>query len=286
MPLLSKEELEGMTPVFRGKVGNALAECLMRMLDVDELNALYDRLQEHSGPDFASAVLNDIGIDVSIGYAPGADADLGAILPEGPFITISNHPCGHVDGVALVDLFGHLRPDYKVMVNRILGRVKNLESNFISVTPTGNQRTAATAASISGVKAALQHLRDGGALGLFPSGAVSDLSIRDRCVRDREWQEPVIRLIRKAKVPILPVRFFDGNSSFYYSLGLIDWRVRLLRLPSEVFNKRGKRFRVGIGPLIPVEVQDGFDKDIEGFSAFLRSSVYDMPLPEKFINSR
>ena len=95
MPLLSKEELEGMTPVFRGKVGNALAECLMRMLDVDELNALYDRLQEHSGPDFASAVLNDIGIDVSIGYASGADADLGAILPEGPFITISNHPCGH-----------------------------------------------------------------------------------------------------------------------------------------------------------------------------------------------
>jgi len=67
----------------------------------------------------------------------------------------------------------------------------------------------------------------------------------------------------------------DRNSDFYYSLGLIDWRVRLLRLPSEVFNKRGKRTRISIGEMITPEQQSKF-KDVDGLRAFLRSSVYNL----------
>ncbi len=96
-------------------------------------------------------------------------------------------------------------------VNEILARVKTMDGNFISVTPTSNERKAPTASSLKGVRMALEHLRGGGCLGLFPSGAVSDLSLKEGCVRDREWQEPMIRLIMKAKVPIVPVRFFDGT---------------------------------------------------------------------------
>lgn len=288
MPLLTLNELEQMAPFFRGRIGNALAGGLMKLLNVDSLNALYDRNSQTRGADFASDILNDIGLKYRLGFSypvdisqPNAVAALKAMLPDTAFITISNHPCGHVDGVCLVDIFGHIRSDYKVMVNEILSRVENLSDNFISVTPTGNRRTAPTVTSISGIKTALTHLRAGGCLGLFPSGAVSDLSLRDGCVRDRDWQEAIVRLIRKARVPILPVRFFDGNSRFYYSLGLIDWKVRLLRLPSEVFNKGGKPFRVGIGPVITVEEQDGI-RDFNAFKAFLRSSVYDMPCPDVF----
>jgi putative hemolysin len=150
--------------------------------------------------------------------------------------------------------------------------IKPLENCFIQVTPTGTERTAPTSASVSGIKAALRHLRSGGSLGLFPSGAVSDLSIKDRCVRDREWQEAVIKLIMKAQVPVIPVRFFDGNSVFYYSLGLIDWRIRLLRLPAEVFNKRGKTMHIGIGKVISVEEQKRFGHDLRGFGEYLRKA--------------
>ena len=282
MPLLTSEELSDMAPVFRGKVGQGLARTLIHWLNVDELNSLYDRYADLEGPDFAAAVLKDLGMDIMAGFGNGYEGELKDYLPSGPFITISNHPCGHVDGVSLVDLFGRIRPDYKVMVNQILARVKNLDANFISVTPVGKERTGPTAASISGVKAALHHLRSGGVLGLFPSGAVSDLSLKDGCIRDRQWQDPVIRLIRKAAVPVVPVRFFDGNSPFYYSLGLIDWRVRLLRLPSELFNKNGNPFRIGIGPVISPQQQEGFGTDIEAFSAFLRSAVYDMQMPDAF----
>ena len=110
-------------------------------------------------------------------------------------------------------------------------------------------------------------------LGLFPSGAVSDLSLKDGCIRDREWQEPVIRLIKKLNVPIVPVHFIDRNSNFYYSLGLIDWKVRLLRLTAEVFNKRGKRTRIAIGEIITPEQQDEFS-DIRLFGEFIRNKVY------------
>ena len=92
-------------------------------------------------------------------------------------------------------------------------------------------------------------------------------------MRDRQWQEPVLRLIRKLNVPVVPVHFLDRNSDFYYSLGLVDWRVRLLRLPSEVFNKKGKTARIAIGEIITPQKQDEF-QDIASFGSFLRKSVY------------
>ena len=280
MPLITLQELEQLTPLFRGRVGQSLARGTMRLLSVDKLNALYDRHAHLCGADFARSVLNDLGIDYEV-FAESAVAETQLYtLAETPFITISNHPYGSIDGVILADLFGHRCSSYKLMVNKVLGRVEPLASSFIPVTPTGAQRTAATTESIMGVRRALMQLRSGGGLGLFPSGAVSDFSLRDGCVRDRPWQPAIISLIIKARVPIMPVRFFDRNSAFYYALGLIDWRVRLLRLPAEVFNKGGRPVRLGLAPLISVEEQQEFlaTHTIEEFSAWLRSKVYGMTL--------
>ena len=272
MPLLTADELERMSPVFKGQLGQAAADVLMRVLSVDKVNDLYDRNRHLQGVDFADAVLKDVGLGHMLSSPP--------ILPEGPFITVSNHPCGHLDGVLLIDIFAHMRPDYKVMVNGVLSRIEPLKDNFISVTPVGNDRGTPTSVSIKGVKEALAHLRTGGALGLFPAGAVSDLSLKDGYVRDRQWQEPVIRFIMKAGVPVLPVRFFDGNSALYYALGCVDWRIRLLRLPAEVFNKRGKTMRVGIGAVVPPQQIAAFGNDTLAVRDYLRSCVYGMDRPD------
>ena len=268
MPLLTLNELEKATPLFRGKCGNAFCRGLMRMLSVNKVNDLYDRNVLFKGPDFASAVLKDIGVEYEV-----LNKDVLQKIPDGPFITISNHPYGHIDGVMLVYLFGHIRPDFKVMVNKFLGRIETLSDNFICVTPTGTERTSPTRDSIQGIKDSVAHIRSGGCLGLFPSGAVSDLSLKDRCIRDREWQEPVVRLIKKLNVPVVAVHFLDRNSNFYYSLGLLDWRVRLLRLLSEVFNKRGKVTRIALGEIILPEQLQEFD-DICILRDFLRNMVY------------
>ncbi|MBR5836831.1 MAG: 1-acyl-sn-glycerol-3-phosphate acyltransferase [Bacteroidales bacterium] len=257
MPLLTEKEI-GRIPCAR---------LLMRLLSVDKVNDLYDRNCGYNGPSFAHAVLEDLGIHYEIESPEALDE-----ISDGPFITISNHPYGHLDGVMLVDIFAHTRSDYKVMANKFLGRIETLRDNFICVTPVGSERTTPTGDSVQGVKESFRHVREGHPLGLFPAGAVSDLSLRNGCVRDREWQEPVIRLIRRLNVPILPVTFRDGNSRLFYSLGLVDWRVRLLKLPSEVFNKRGRVERIALGKIITPQQQGRFD-DINEFGRFLRQKV-------------
>ena len=53
MPLITLNELEKATPLFRGKCGNALCRGLMRVLCIDKVNDLYDRNAFIKGPDFA-----------------------------------------------------------------------------------------------------------------------------------------------------------------------------------------------------------------------------------------
>lgn len=258
-----------------------ISQSAMHLLAIDKVNDLYDRHCHRSGPDFAYNVLKDLGINYEVFAETPEVITQQQLLSQGmPFITISNHPYGSIDGIILADYFGHLRPDYKLMVNQILGRIKALSSSFIAVTPTVTANHSPTVASILGIRHALAHLHSGGALGLFPAGAVSDLRLCKRCIRDREWQPAILRLIAKARVPVLPVRFFDKNSIFYYTLGLINWRIRLLRLPSEVFNKSGRPTRLSIAPLISVEQQQDFlaTHTIEDFGQWLRNKVYSMSM--------
>ncbi|MEE3465144.1 MAG: 1-acyl-sn-glycerol-3-phosphate acyltransferase [Candidatus Cryptobacteroides sp.] len=242
---------------------------------VNQIHEAVERQGIAPGPDFAKAILDQMELEFLIGNPERL------AFPEGPFITISNHVYGHIDGICLVDIVGHVRPKMKVMVNQMLMPIWGLGPNFIAVNPTVGKRET-TATSIGGVKSALQQLRDGEPLSLFPSGAVADLKPREGwTLQERPWQEAAIKLIRKAKVPVVPIRFFDHNSWFYYGLGLIDYRLRFVRLFHEVANKKGTFPRLGIGRTISVEQQEALsDKE---FGSFLRKSVYDMPLPEHFI---
>ena len=281
MPLITLQELQRMSPLLRGRVGRAVGRCAMKLLSVDRLNAFYDSHSHLSGSDFAHSVLRDLGVQYHVfAHRPEVLPQLIELGKGTPFITISNHPYGSIDGVVLADYFGHLCPNYKIMANGMLKRVEPLAASLIPVTPVGSKRRSPTAESVLGIRRALMQLRMGGALGLFPAGAVSDLSLRGWDVRDREWQLPIIRFIARAEVPILPVRFFDGNSMLYYLLGLVDWRIRLLRLPAEVFNKAHCPVRLGIAPLISVEEQKQYlaTHSLEEFGLWLRSKVYGMSI--------
>ncbi len=277
MPLLPVEQIEQLAPVFKGKFGNAVAAMLRKVLSIKTLSDLYDTIDEHQGADFAGVLLDKLGVNYQLG---GSKRLLN--LPDGPFVTVSNHPYGGMDGVILIDLIGHLRSGFKVMVTEFLALVEALRPSLIVVNPKNNLNKGVTSRNIQGVREVLARLRDGEPVGFFPSGAVSDLSLKEMRIRDREWQEAVLRLIQKAGVPIVPVRFFDHNSLWFYNLGLIDWKIRLLQLPHELVNKKFRRIRVGIGETLSVEEQSEYS-DIKDFGAFLRSKVYDMPMPDDFI---
>ena len=266
--LLSIEELGELAPVFKGPWGRAFGKMLMALLNVNKCNRLYNSIWGLDAAEASEKLVQEIGCRCSIGNPQRLEE-----LPQGAFITISNHPYGHLDGILLLNIMLKRRPDFKVMVNQLLGRIEPLRPALITVNPTTTEKKAGDKTNLNGVRETLLHLQQGHPMGFFPSGAVSDLHLKTKDISDREWQESLVKLIKKARVPIIPIRFADRNSMFYYLLGLIDWKLRLLRLPSEVFNKKNEVHRVLIGETISVETQDKFT-DINSFRAFLRKTVY------------
>lgn len=275
--VITPEQAPQLSPIFKRRWGRLLFKIGLKVTGIDKVNRLHQGVEDRCvtpGPDFAAGLLEDLKVNFRIGSPERLDA-----LPEGPFIAIANHVYGHLDGICLVDVLGHVRSKTKVMVNEFLMWIHGLAPNFIPVNPVTNASTGTTATSINGVKSALLQLRDGEPLALFPSGAVADLKPRlGWILNERDWQDAAIRLIRKARVPVVPIRFFGRNSWFYYGLGLLDYRIRFARLFHELFNKKGTTPLMGIGETISVEQQDAVPE--EDFKAFLRSSVYDMPVPE------
>ena len=276
--IITPEQAPELSPIFNGKRGKLLFKLGLWMTGIGKVNRLHQAVEDQGiapGPDFAKGLLDQLGVDFRIGHPERLQ------FPEGPFIVIANHVYGHLDGICLVDLLGHVRPRTKVMVNEFLMWIHGLAPSFISVNPVTNASSGTTATSINGVRSALQQLSDGEPLALFPSGAVADVRPRKGwTLEERDWQDAAVRLIRKARVPVVPIRFFDRNSRFYYALGLVDYRVRFVRLFHELFNKKGTQPRVAIGETISVAQQDAVPA--QEFKAFLRSSVYDMPLPPSF----
>ena len=281
MPGNTAKDAGALSPAFQGFWGRLLFNILLKVTGIYQVNDIHDRVEASGapyGPDFAKGILDDLGVDFSIGNPERLEQ-----LPEGAFIIISNHFYGHLDGICLVDLIGQVRPRVKVMVNDMLLWIKGLSPSFIGVNPTTAASDGVSSASINGVKNALLQVRSGEPLCLFPSGAVADLKPWDHwTLRERDWQDAAIRLIRKARVPVVPVRFFDRNSWFYYILGLIDYRIRFLRLFHELKNKRGTSPRLAIGGIISVGEQDRYP-DLQEFKAFLRKAVYETPLPKTFV---
>ncbi len=189
-----------------------------------------------------------------------------------PFITVSNHPLGALDGIMLIDIIGRHRPDFKVMVNMFLNYITAMRPSFIAVDPSGSDDPEKKAATMQGIRQAIAHVRAGHPIGFFPAGAVSKID-RTLHISDREWQPSIIRLIKQLKVPVIPVYFHNHNSTFFNILGLIDWRIRTLRLPRELFNKTGREMRVSFGEPIMPDEQASYT-DLDAFGKMLRQRTY------------
>jgi putative hemolysin len=231
------------------------------------VNGVYDASKHLTGLDFVNDMLDRLEINRVVENEQVLDQFAGK-----PFITASNHPYGHIDGIIAISVVAGKRCDYKMMVNWILNQIDTMSEHFIGVNPyaKGN-KMAGVKSSVGGVKQCLEHLKEGHPLGLFPAGGVSSNHLLK--TEDREWQPSVLRLIKKAKVPVVPMYISGNNSWFYRFLGFIDWRIRTVRLLHEVTNKKGKTIYVRLGEPITVEQQAKFT-NIEEYGEFLKSRTY------------
>lgn len=267
--VLNAEDLATMVPWFAKHP--RLAERLLHWLQVDEVNAVHRRWMDTPGPDFVRRMIDEdfkIKLDVS-------GREVLENLPEGAFITVSNHPLGALDGIVLIYLVTRYRPKFKVMVNMILGRIEAMRPNFIAVDAMASDDPEKRKVSMLGIRHALAQLRDGEPLGFFPAGAMSKITLSGR-LEDREWQKSVLEIIARAKVPVIPIYFHDSNSTWFNILGRVCWPARSLRLPAEVFRKRNTTMHISVGQPISPEEQKLHSSSIAELGAFLRERTYDL----------
>lgn len=245
-------DLQAAAPFFRNSIGAFLGKILIRCLGIDKVNRVHANNCHLRGAAFTTALLNDPLIDIHYNLH---NAEVLDRLPEGAFATVSNHPIGSIDGIMLIDIVASRRPDFKVMVNGILTQIGAMGDNFVSVKPDSNKH-GTNPKNINGVRLSLQLLKEGHPMGFFPAGGISMYNKEEGKVQDLPWTHSVIRLIRKANVPVYPIYFDFLNSGFFYWLGRIDWRIRTFRIPAEAFNKRGRTVDVYIAdPVTPEEIQ-------------------------------
>lgn len=267
--LISKDMIRGLHPIFRSRYGNTIIKVLFKVTGLNKVNAIYDASKHLTGLEFVNDMLDKLKI-----IRKYENYEVLDNFKEEPFITVSNHPYGHIDGIIAISAVGSKRRDYKMMVNWMLMQIDTMEEHFIGVNPySKDNKMSEVKSSVGGVKQCLGHLKEGHPLGLFPAGGVSSPHL-DR-TEDREWQEPVLKLIKKAKVPVIPMFISGNNSWFYRFLGFIDWRIRTVRLLHEVTNKKGKTVYIRFGKPITVEEQAKYE-DIKGFGEFLKAQTYAM----------
>jgi putative hemolysin len=260
--LIDKTLLQSISPLL----GHPwIMKCVMKLGGLDKVNRVYDSGKYLSGTDIEDAMIDGLGITRRI-----HNVDILRQFDGQPFITVSNHPFGHVDGIMLIGEVAKVRPDYKVMVNWMLGQVDILQDHFIGVNPYASHQI--NKSSLGGLKECLRHLRENRALGFFPAGSVSK-NVGFRKSKDREWQTGVIKLIQKAQVPIIPAFISGQNSWFFNFLDHFHWMIRNVRLCHELDTKKGQTIHLVFGDPILPEQQKKFT-DTKTFGEFLKDQTY------------
>lgn len=262
----AKEIQQGLGMKKWGVLGYILASGIMRLLGINKLNKIYANHRHLSPKDFLDTLPDYLNADYEI-----HEEDLKRIPKKGSFITVSNHPLGGLDGILLMKILTDARPEYKILSNFLLYRIKNLRSFMLSVNPFENLKDKKS--SLQGIRNALLEIKKGNPIGVFPAGEVSMFKLKKQRIEDRAWQASAIRFIKKANVPVIPVYFHAHNSKLFYTLSSLCQHFRTALLPRELATAHKKKVKIRIGnPILTKEIQR-FD-NISDLSNFLRKKTY------------
>ncbi|MGB8704230.1 MAG: lysophospholipid acyltransferase family protein [Gillisia sp.] len=266
MGIVSAKEVASVMNLEKlGPLGTSIGWVILRTTKLSTLNKEYEKRKGLEGIEFINSVLKGFEIDFDI-----PEKDLKRIPKNGPFIIIANHPLGGIDGMILMKILLEQRKDFKIIANFLLQRLDPLKPYILAVNPFEDHKEAKS--SISGMKHSLEHLQNGGALGMFPAGEVSTYKDEKRIV-DKPWEPVAMKLIQKANVPVLPLYFHAKNSTFFYRLAGMSDVLRTAKLPSEMLSQKKRKIHVRIGH--PISAEDlAENKSLESLTAFLRRKTY------------
>jgi len=269
MSLITKKDFISATGLGKlGFLANPIAFALMGITRISNLNKLYDELKDLQGKVFFDNYIEKLNVKYQV-----FSEDLLKIPKTGAFILVSNHPLGALDGILMTKIISEIRPDFKIMGNFLLSRIQPIKEYVIPVNPFEERKEAFS--SLNGMRNALKHLKNGGCFGVFPAGEVSNRKNPQRKILDKDWEVPILKLIQKIDVPVVPMYFHARNSRLFYSMSKIHPDLQTAMLPSEMMRKREEPIKIRIGKAINTKIIKEYETP-EELGNFLKNRVYMM----------
>ena len=243
------------------KVKGLVKKGLGYLLHEQEFIAFADAYPHLQGIEFVEQVLDELDFDAR--FKP---KQVEHIPSEGSIVIVANHPIGSLDALALIRVIAKVRPDLKVVANRMLMSVTPMHSLLL---PVDNLSGTSRRKELANIQL---HLKQEGALLIFPAGEVSRLSATG--IKDCKWNSGFLRISKKANCPILPIFIKAKNSPLFYGTSMIYKPLASLLLVKEMFKQRQKSLEFEIGASIPPEsylIENLKDKEVV---SLIRKQLY------------
>ncbi|WP_294608591.1 lysophospholipid acyltransferase family protein [uncultured Roseovarius sp.] len=221
------------------------------------------------GRDFWQVMVARYGLSLEV-----IAGSLANIPREGPVILIANHPYGILDGLMLGHILCQTRGDFRILAHEVFGRAEDLNRVILPISFEGSKE--AVALNLATRRAALDHLGQGGAIGIFPGGTVSTAATPFARPLDPGWRGFTARMVAKSGATVVPV-FFDGHTSRMFQIAShLHQTLRMGLLIKEFHKRLDTPVRVAVGePITRAEISRHAG-DTKSLMAFLRSKTYEL----------
>ena len=225
------------------------------------------------GRDFWEVMVDRYGLSLDV-----VDGSLDNIPRTGPLIVIANHPYGILDGLILGHILSVTRSDFRILAHKVFRKAEDLDRIILPV--NFDETKEAVAQNIETRKVALDYLRDGGCVGVFPGGTVSTAVTPFAKPMDPGWRGFTARMIAKSNATVVPI-YFDGHTSRLFQLAShLHYTLRMGLLIQEFRKRVDTPVRIVIGAPIPAQEIDSRKKDARELMDFLRKATYELsPTP-------
>ena len=221
-----------------------------------ELQRRYDRLVERwdaaepAAHELWAQTLDALDIDLRVEGVASQDWP-----QDGPLVVVANHPFGVVDGLAVAATVARVRREFGILVHDALLRDPRLSPFLLPVDfREGREARRTTARSC---RSAVQRLRAGEALVVFPAGGVATAAGWGGPVIDLDWKSFVYKAVRRTGAPVVPLYVHGSNSGLFQTVSQFGLDVRLALMLREVRNKIGSEVRITGGNVLQPDDWNG-----------------------------
>ena len=231
-----------------GTMSNAFIRLIEKVTGQPLIKQLYlDYVDDNRPPEmFWRDALERLSISVDL------KKEAEAMIPKtGRLLIIANHPFGVIDGIALCALVSSVRQDYKIITHRVLRQAPAVMNNILPIDFDEDEKALRN--NLETRRDAMRHLKDDGAVIIFPAGAIS-LAPRlvDKAI-DSEWKTFVGKMASVPNTTIMPF-YFEGKNSMMFQIAR---RISLTLGYSLMFREIKKR----MGSTMPVTMRPPVQSD-------------------------